>query len=119
MNIRTCKLCKKEFRGRSDKVFCSTKCKSLYHYKLKQVTNDATDKTDSILHRNRSIILEIMGKNASQKKIPKQQLEKKHFKFHYMTGYYENAQGKRYHLVYDFAWMEFKTGEVLIVRRKV
>ena len=116
---RFCKICKLPIKGRSDKVFCGATCKADYHHKLKKVTLYATADIDKILHRNRSILLEIMGKNLSQKKISKSLLEKKNFKFHYMTGFYENAQQKRYHVVYDFAWMDFKTGEVLIVRRKL
>lgn len=58
-----------------------------------------------------------MGNKIQQKKVDRDHLAKKNFRFEYMTGFYENAQGKRYHLVYDFAWMEFKTKEVLIVRR--
>ncbi|TXE05951.1 hypothetical protein ES711_14010 [Gelidibacter salicanalis] len=115
---RFCKICKSPIKGRSDKVFCGAICKAYYHNKLKEVTNKATASTDSILHRNRSILLEIMGKNGSQIKVLKTVLEKKNFKFHYLTGFYENAQNKRYHIVYDFAWMDFKTGEILIVRRK-
>lgn len=115
---RFCKICKSTLRGRSDKVFCSATCKAYYHNKLKEVTHQATLRTDKILHRNRSILLEIMGKNASKKKVPKSVLEKKNFKFHYLTGFYENAQNKRYHLVYDFAWMDFKNGEILIVRKR-
>jgi len=29
--------------------------------------------------------------------------------FCYMAGYYINSKNKMYHLVYDFAWMEFST----------
>lgn len=115
---RFCKICKLPIKGRSDKVFCGATCKAYYHNKLKEVTNKATVSTDRILHRNRSILLEIMGKNRTQIKVLKSVLEKKNFKFNYLTGFYENAQNKRYHIVYDFAWMDFKTGEILIVRRK-
>ncbi len=117
MNSRLCKLCKNSFKGRSDKIFCSPDCKASYHSQLKAVTNKATLSTDKILHRNRSILLEFLGKNIHQKKVHRDQLAKKNFRFEYMTGFYENAQGKRYHIVYDFAWMAFKTGEILIIRR--
>ena len=117
MNSKTCKICKKPVKGRSDKVFCSEKCKSYYHRKLREVTKKGTEKTDRILHRNRSILLEIMGKNATQKKVPRDLLDKKKFNIRYMTGFFENAQGKRYHIVYDFAWMEFSDGDILIKRR--
>ncbi|MFB9055631.1 hypothetical protein ACFFU9_02660 [Mariniflexile ostreae] len=118
MDKKACKICKTPLKGRSDKMFCSATCKAYYHNKLKEVTNRATLDTDKILHRNRSILLEIMGKNATQITVLKTVLEKKNFKFNYITGFYENAQQKRYHIVYDFAWMHFKTGEILIVRRK-
>ncbi|MBO3097867.1 hypothetical protein [Gelidibacter pelagius] len=59
-----------------------------------------------------------MGKNGIQIKLLKSVLEKKNFKFNYGNGFYENAQNKRYHIVYNFAWMDFKTGEILIERRK-
>lgn len=118
MGAKFCRFCKKPFLGRSDKIFCSVACKSTYHYKLKSVTECATYTVDKYLHRNRSILLEIMGKKSVQKKVNHSLLDKKGFKYQYLTGYYENARGKRYHLVYDFAYMRFKEGDVLIVRRK-
>lgn len=118
VSARKCKYCKSPYTGRSDKIFCSAKCKAEYHNRLKATTLKATFSTDKILHRNRSILLEVMDKNNHQKKVDRDFLAKKNFRFEYMTGSYENAQGKRYHLMYDFAWMEFKTGEILVVRRK-
>ncbi|MCO5277943.1 MAG: hypothetical protein M9911_08150 [Saprospiraceae bacterium] len=41
------------------------------------------------------------------------------FKFEYITGIYINKEGKMYHLVYDFAWMDFSDQKVLIVRKSV
>lgn len=115
---RTCKICKSPIAGRSDKIFCSTTCKNEYHVKLRRATAEVVRETDKILHRNRSILLEEMGKNSQQKKIDRLILEKKKFRFNYFTGSYVNSKGKRYHYVYDFAWMEFSDQEVLIVKRK-
>ena len=114
-----CKLCKKPFAGRSDKIFCGVKCKSIYHQKLKQVTRCAAARIDKILHRNRSILLEIMGKNLRQKKVPKSALDKKKFNYAYCTGIHINKHNKMYRNLYDFAWMDFSDGEVLIIRRNV
>ena len=111
-----CKICKKEIVGRIDKKFCSLKCKNFYHINLRKVTNNATITIDEILHRNRSILLEILGKNIFQKKIKKEILVKKNFKFQYMTHYYVNKNQKMYHYVYDFGWMEFSNDEVLIIK---
>jgi len=118
MSIRRCRLCNTPFKGRRDKIFCTTACKSDYHRKLTAMSNQIALPTDKILHRNRAILYEVMGENTDQKKVGRDALAKKNFRFEYMTGMYENAQGKRYHLMYDFAWMEFKTGDVLVVRRK-
>ena len=105
-------------KGRSDKLFCSIGCKNEYHIKLRQVTKVATENIDRILHRNRSILLEILGKNLKQKKVNRKLLDSKKFNFHYMTGYYINSKNKTYNYIYDFAWMIFSDQEILIVRRK-
>lgn len=113
-----CKLCKIQMKGRSDKLFCSVGCKNEYHVKLRHVTNYATKNTDLILHRNRSILLEILGKNQTQKKVNRKLLDRKKFNFHYVTGYYMNSKNKMYNYVYDFGWMIFSDQEILIIRRK-
>ena len=114
---RLCRLCKKPFSGRSDKIFCTPVCKAIYHRKLNFATHLASFETDKILHRNRSILLEVMGKHKKQKLVESIVLERKKFRFNYMTGLYENVKGKRYHIVYDFSWMKFSNGKVLILRR--
>ncbi len=118
MADRKCKYCKGPVFGRSDKIFCTTTCKSRYHRQLRRITWKATRKIDKILHRNRSILFEIMGEEIAKKEIDKYILDKKNFRFDYITGYYENARGKRYHIVYDFAWMQFSKGKILIIRIK-
>lgn len=111
-------MCKKAVKGRSDKQFCSIECKNEYHVRLLQVTKETTLSTDKILHRNRSILLEVMGKNVKQKKIDRSILDKKKFNYHYVTGYYLNSSNKMYNYVYDFSWMIFSDREILIIRRK-
>lgn len=118
MASHTCKLCKVPYKGRTDKIFCSLACKNEYHTRLRRATAKVVRSTDKILHRNRSILLEVMGKNSTQKKVDRQILDKKKFNFNYLTGYYINGKDKMYHLVYDFGWMEFLNGEILIIRRK-
>ena len=115
---KNCKMCNSSFVGRSDKIFCTTSCKSEYHHKLNNATNIATAKIDKILHRNRSILLEILGKNKLQVTISKMVLDKKKFNYTYMTGYSVNNKGKLYHHIYDFSYMLFSEPKVLIVRRK-
>jgi len=115
---RLCRLCKGPVVGRSDKIFCSLGCKNEYHVRLRQATTQAVRDADKILHRNRSILLEIVGKHKTQQKVHRSVLDKKKFNYKYLTGYYVNSRNKMYHLVYDFAWLEFLDGEILILRRK-
>lgn len=114
-----CKMCKNPVKGRSDKQFCSIECKNQYHIKLIQVTKLASLNTDKILHRNRSILLEVMGKNLKQKKVDRSILDKKKFNYNYVTGYHLNSKNKMYNYVYDFSWMIFSDREVLIIRRGI
>lgn len=116
--VKKCKICKKVLRGRSDKKFCSIACKNYYHINLRRVTSLETLKIDRFLHRNRSILLEIMGKNTIQKKVNRLVLEQKKFRFNYLTHYQINSQNKTYHWVYDFAWMSFSDDQILIIRRR-
>jgi hypothetical protein len=118
MELRRCKLCQTAYDGRRDKIFCSTGCKSDYHNHLRAHSRKVAQPTDKILHRNRSVLFEMMEGSPKQKKVDRDALAKKNFRFEYITGFYENEHGKRYHLVYDFAWMGFKSGKIMIVKRK-
>ncbi|MGB1247336.1 MAG: hypothetical protein ACPG4Z_00515 [Chitinophagales bacterium] len=113
-----CKICKTDLRGRQDKMFCSTACKNYYHTNLRRVNRAATVEIDKILHRNRAILLELMGKQKVQRKVERILLDKKKFNFKYHTHIHKNSASKIYHYVYDFAWMSFSTDEVLIVRKR-
>ncbi len=113
---RLCRLCKQPFSGRADKIFCSATCKAQYHMKLNKVTMGASERIDKILHRNRSILLEIMGKNSRQKKVVKAILDSKKFHFGYITHFHINSHNKTVHYVYDFSWMIFSDQEILIKR---
>jgi YHS domain-containing protein len=115
--MKKCKICSKEISGRSDKKFCSTKCKNYYHVNLRKATAVAVKEIDKKLHRNRSILLEILGKHKTQNKIPRIELEKRKFSFKYHTHININSAGKTYYFLYDIAWMEFSDDEILIVRR--
>ena len=118
MEKRKCKMCNVLITGRSDKIFCSTNCKTEYHYKLRNATAKEVTEINKILARNRSILLEIIGKNLTQKKVPRLNLDKKKFNYKYHTHLILNSRGKTFFYCYDIAWMEFSDNEVLIIKRK-
>ncbi|MBX2814702.1 MAG: hypothetical protein KTR24_01840 [Saprospiraceae bacterium] len=86
--------------------------------RLRSATRSVTKSIDAILHRNRSILLELMGKNATQKDLLKIELDRKGFNHAYITGYYINSKNKMVHHVYDFAIIPFSDQGVRIMRRK-
>ncbi len=115
---RRCPICKKSVVGRSDKRFCSVACKNNYYSRLRKNTETAVSRIDKILHRNRSILLELMGRASRQKKISRLALDKKHFNYDYFTGQHINSRGKTIYRVYDFSWAIFTDQEVLIMRNE-
>lgn len=111
-------MCKSFFRGRSDKKFCSATCKSTYHKKLAAHTKRATKTIDKILHRNRSILQELLGKKVDVKQIPRETLDAKQFSYDHITGYHKNSRNKIVHYVYDFSWVIFSDKNLLVKRIK-
>jgi hypothetical protein len=58
-----------------------------------------------------------MGEKRKKMMIDRLELDKMGFNFTYITRIYLNKEGKTYHYVYDFAWMEFSKQEVLIIKK--
>ena len=55
-----------------------------------------------------------MGKNTSQKRIERQELDAKKFNWQYITHYHINTHNKLVNYIYDFSWMIFSDEKVLI-----
>lgn len=113
-----CPMCSKKIAGRTDKIFCSTICKNHYHLTLRARNLKFTRSIDIYLHRNRSILFEIMGDSKNKTKVARDILDKKKFRFDYHTHHYINKNNKMWHCIYDFAWMKFSDQEILIIRNK-
>lgn len=118
MTQRKCIICKLPVTGRADKIFCSSTCKNEYHMRLRRATAKEVKHINTILARNRSILLELLGKNQGQRKMQRLLLDKKKFNFKYHTHFNINSKGKTYFYCYDIAWMEFSDNEVLIIKKK-
>ncbi|HLV42795.1 MAG TPA: hypothetical protein VKY37_10980 [Brumimicrobium sp.] len=103
--------------GRSDKIYCSLKCKNLYHLELRAVTAVAAADIDKILHRNRSILFEMIGERKAMVKIKRIELDKKKFNYKYTTHKNINSKGKTYNWLYDYGWVEFSNDEMLVLRK--
>lgn len=114
---RRCLVCTAEVVGRIGKVFCSIKCKNFYHKSLRYKSVKAAIRINEYLKRNHGILLEILGKNVTQKKVYRNILADKKFRFKYHTHTHTNSTGKVMHYIYNLGWMEFSDDEILIVRK--
>jgi hypothetical protein len=113
---RNCLQCGTSLQGRSDKRYCSVACKNEHNHRNRSQTKEAVAEIDSYLHRNREILATLMG-DSNKETLDRAVLTRAKFRWEYMTGIYKNKQGKWYHLVYDYAWMEFTDQHVMIVRK--
>jgi hypothetical protein len=113
-----CIQCGPKIVGRSDKKYCSLACKNQYQHQYHKQARSVTQQIDTILHRNRQILAILMGEKRNKMTLARLELDAMGFNFKYITGIYTNSQGKLYHYVYDFAWMEFSSQEVMVVRKK-
>ena len=117
--MKQCKYCNKIIKGRIDKKFCSKICSNKYHAEKRRERIPKTVRNiNAFLIKNRAILKEIMEEsNKTKLKVDKLVLAQQGFNFHYCTGVYFNRQGKMYHYIYEYAWMEFSDQVVLIVKK--
>ena len=111
---KECQQCGKPLHGRTDKKFCDSACKNAFNFAQRRDTRDAVKEIDGYLHRNREILAMLMGESRKEM-FDRALLTRAKFRWEYMTGLYKNKEGKWYHLVYDYAWMEFSTQQVLVI----
>ena len=105
--MRKCPYCTEEVRGRSDKLFCTSYCKSSYHYQASLANEDNLFKIiDKQLKLNRLLL---KGYNKSGKAVVrKEALLKEGFNSKYFTHYWKNKKGQVYLFCYEFGFLEKK-----------
>jgi hypothetical protein len=101
---RLCLCCNKIIEGRIDKLFCSTYCKTSFHY-LKNKINEQTrfNLVDKQLKRNRNILkhLHKSGKTT----ILQSELIDKGFDPNYFTNYWKNDNNDVYLFCYEYGFL--------------
>jgi hypothetical protein len=115
---RLCLECGQAVKGRADKLFCNSTCKNEYHSKTRAATKSDVKTIDDLLHRNRIILMTLMG-DSKKETFDKLVLTRAKFRFELHTGHYINKEGKTYWIVYDYAWMAFSDQKVLVVRKSI
>lgn len=103
---RKCPICNSLVIGRSDKVFCCVKCKSLDQYEKRQDTDAFYLVVEKQLRTNRKILKRFNKSGFTT--IRKSRLLKDGFNPKFFTHYWKNAKGEVYLFVYEFGFLAKK-----------
>lgn len=114
---KTCLLCEKPLKGRSDKKFCDDYCRAAYNNELKSPINNHIRNINNALGKNRRILDTILG-SEEMAKSTREKLIQKGFLFKYFTHQYLNKKGQTYFFVYDMGYLPLENDWFLIVKRK-
>lgn len=109
-----CTNCKKGFYGRSDKKFCSLKCKNTMSNSKRKLPVKIIKEVHSRIKENYRILRKYYkGKSI---KVLQSQLISEGFNFQYFTQGYTNPKGEHYRYCYDLGFLILDDDQVLIVR---
>lgn len=111
---KTCLECGDPFSGRSDAKFCSDHCRAT-NYNKSNVGDVYIRKVNSILRRNRRILLEFNPQGKSR--VRESDLLAKGFNFNYSTNIYNTKAGKTYNFCYDQGYINTNDGYITLVTR--
>ena len=109
--MKKCPNCKEKVIGRSDKIFCTSYCKSSYHYQ-KDIQKDKNlfRKIDKQIKLNRRL-LKLYNKSGKAV-VRKEELLKEGFNPKYFTHYWKNKKDDIYLFVYEFGFLKKKESNV-------
>ena len=114
---KTCLLCKKALKGRSDKKFCDDYCRAAYNNDLKSASNNFIRNVNNALGKNRRILESILPEGESTAKANKDKLIEKGFQFKYQSHQYTAKNGNVYYYCYEYGYLPLENNWFLIVKR--
>lgn len=100
---KTCPICGTSVKGRSDKKFCSVKCRSINQYEKRQKTEAFYLQVDRQLKINRKLLKKYnrSGYTTIRKKV----LIEEGFNPKFFTHYWKNQKGDVYLFVYEYGFL--------------
>ncbi|WP_339712507.1 hypothetical protein [uncultured Kriegella sp.] len=106
---RKCPICGSPVKGRSDKRFCSTKCKSINQYENRGKTEGFYLKVDRQLRINRKLLKKY--NRSGYTTIRKSELIGEGFDPKFFTHYWKNKKGDVYLFVYEYGFLGKKAND--------
>ena len=114
---KTCLLCNKVLKGRSDKKFCDDYCRAAYNNDLKSVSNNFIRNVNNALGKNRRILENLLPDSEATAKASRDKLIEKGFQFKYLTNIHKTKNGHTYYYCYEYGYLPLENNWFLIVKR--
>ena len=115
--MRKCPICTEPVIGRSDKKFCSVRCKNRAAAPDASPDNLAIHQINKTLRKNhRSLRILLAG--TKKRTCDEAQLTILGFSFSHFTGTFQTQSGMDYTKVYNLAYHRFADGNILIVENR-
>ena len=114
---KTCLLCSKTLKGRSDKKFCDDYCRAAYNNDLKSASNNFVRNVNNALGKNRRILESLLPHSGPTVKTNRDKLLEEGFRFKYHTHSYSTKNGNTYFYCYEYGYLPLENNWVLIVKK--
>ena len=111
----SCQECTTEFRGRTDKKFCSDYCRNAYHNRINRDSNNLVRTVNNRLRKNYRILRGIAAM-PGESPIGRSQLTDRGFDFNSITGIRATQKGRPCYCVYDMGYIAQGADSVKIVK---
>ncbi len=113
---RNCQCCGQVLYGRSDKKFCDDGCRNTFNNQQNSTQNKEMRSINTILKRNRAILLVKLPEGKKQVKVSKEQLMVMGFNFKYMTHQLVLPSGLSAQFCYELGLVILEENCCLILR---
>lgn len=110
---RRCLECGTKLVGRSDQKYCSDMCRNSYNNKISSEVNNFVRNINSILRRNRKILLNLNPRGKV--KLPLSKLTAAGLDFNYFTNIYITKSGNTYYFCYEQGYLLLEDDYVALV----
>jgi hypothetical protein len=100
----SCLECRADFRGRTDKKFCSDSCRNAYHNRLNRDCNNLVRTVNNRLRKNYRI-LRTMASEWQCRPVPRASLADRGFDFDSITRVKSSRKGAPCYFVYDLGYV--------------
>ncbi|MDX1477622.1 MAG: hypothetical protein R3301_07925 [Saprospiraceae bacterium] len=113
---KPCPECGETFVGRSDKVYCSSYCRTTHYNRTHGDASRFMRNINNVLRKNRRILASFNP--TGKARVHRKQLADAGFKFGYFTNTYRTKAGKVYYFCYEQGYLPLDQDYFALVIRQ-